>query len=116
MKTRNFALAVGLVVAALILIEAKRAFGQVVNQPFTLQWDDPNPPGFVTNYKIYKLNGTNWTSVGTSTNTTWNISLPPGIHTLAVSAVNGTGLESAKSTSIDLAVLLAVINLRVTQP
>lgn len=116
MKTRNFAIAVGLVVAALILIEAKRAFGQVVNQSFTLAWDNPNPPGFVTGYKIYKLNGTNWTSVGTSTNTTWSISLPPGIHTIAVSAVNSAGLESEKSGSIDLAVLLAVINLRVTQP
>ena len=116
MKTRNFALAVGLVVAALILIEAKRAFGLGIYQPFTLAWDNPNPPGFVTGYKIYKLNGTNWTSVGTSTNTTWSISLPPGIHTIAVSAVNGAGLESEKSGSLDLAVLLAVINLRVTQP
>ncbi len=116
MKTRNFALAAGLVVTALILIEAKRAFGQGINQPFTLAWDNPNPPGFVTGYKIYKLNGTNWTSVGTSTNTTWSISLPPGIHTIAVSAVNGAGLESAKSGSLDLAVMLAVINLRVTQP
>jgi len=116
MKTRNVALLIGLVVLLFLVIEAKRAFGQGANQSFTLAWDDPNPAGSVTGFRIYEKVGTNWTVVGTSTTTTWNILLAPGVHTLAVSAFKTNGLESPKSDSIDLGVLVAVINLRVTQP
>ncbi len=116
MTSRTIAWIVGATVGALLIVAATRSFGQESTRPFTLRWDDPNPQGLVVNYRVYRQTGTNWVVLGTPSTNAWTINLPPGIHTVAVSAVSGQGLESDRSPSLDVGVLVAVVNLRVSQP
>ena len=88
-----------------------------VTKPFRLRWDDPNPAGLVAGYRIYRQDGTNWVRLGDSTTNEWTIGLPPGAHRLAVTAwTSSGGLESQLSQPLDIAVLVAVVNLHVSQP
>lgn len=57
-----------------------------------LEWDDPNPPGTVLHYRIYRQVGTSWTELTRTTNLTAAVkSLPAGTNILAVTAM---GLEA----------------------
>lgn len=117
MKSRTIAWIIGATVGALLLVEAVRAFGQAPDsQSFTLRWDDPNPAGSVEGYRIYRRAGTNWVALADAATNVWSIELAPGIHQLAVTARGVGGLESGKSQPLDIAVVVAVINLRVSQP
>jgi len=117
MKSRTIAWIIGSTVGALLLVEAVRAFGQApASQPFTLRWDDPNPDGLVSGYRIYRRLGTNWVALADATTNVWTIELAPGLHQLDVTARGVGGLESDLSQPLDLAVVVAVINLRVSQP
>lgn len=117
MNSRTIAWLIGATIGALLLVEAVRAFGQApAGQSFTLRWDDPNPAGAVAGYRIYRRDGTNWVAMADASTNEWAITLAPGLHQLAVTARGVGGLESARSAPLDLAVVVAVINLRVSQP
>lgn len=117
MKPRTIAWLIGSTVGALLLVEAVCAFGQApAGQSFTLRWDDPNPAGSVDGYRIYRRFGTNWIALADASTNVWAIELAPGLHQLAVTALGVGGLESARSKPLDLAVVVAVVNLRVSQP
>ncbi len=117
MKARTLAWLICATVGALLLVEIGRAFGQApASQSFTLRWDDPNPVGSVEGYRIYLRSGTNWVALADASTNAWAIELAPGLHQLAVSARGVGGSESVKSQPLDLAVIVAVINLRVSQP
>ena len=117
MKSRTIAWLLGSTVGALLLVEAVRAFAQAPeSQSFTLRWDDPNPAGSVEGYRIYRRSGTNWVALADASTNVWSIELAPGLHQLAVTARGVGGLESDKSQPLDIAVVVAVINLRVSQP
>lgn len=97
MKSSTTAWIIGTTVGALLIVAAARAFGQEEPRPFSLRWDDPNPPGMVVGYRVYRHTGTNWVVLGTPATNSWSITLAPGLHTLAVTAVSGQGLESDRS-------------------
>lgn len=64
-----------------------------------LQWDDPNPPGVVQHFRVYRLTGTNWIEQTRTTNLTIAVSgLAPGTNVLAVTAV-GSVAESDRATA-----------------
>lgn len=92
MKSRTIAWIFGATIGALVIVAAARAVAQEATRPFTLRWDDPNPPGLVVGYRVYRQTGTNWVVLGTPATNVWPINLPPGTHTVAVAAVSGQGL------------------------
>lgn len=117
MKSRTIAWIIGSAVSAVLALHAPTSTGQSpIASPFRLMWDDPNPPGLVAGYRVLRDAGTNWVVLATTTNTSWTVDLPPGLHTVAVTAFSGHGLESDRSKPLDVAVLIAVVNLRVSQP
>lgn len=118
MKPKNVACLILGVVFLLVLICAKRASGAgSAARSYTLRWDDPNPSALVSGYRIYKWESTNWVRLGETTSTFWGIQLTPGSYRLGVTAVGKQGLlESEHSAPLDLDVIIAVINLSVTQP
>lgn len=93
--------------------------------PFRLAWDDPNPQGTVASYRVWRVTpptapstATNFALLATTTAREWTINLPPGLHTVAVSAVGSDlvdKVESPVSTNKTVGVLVAVVNLKVTQ-
>lgn len=123
-KPTTFLTALGLVLALTIA-----ATGQSFSAAWRLMWDDPNPTGSVTQYRVYRVTSvttntttqpptitTNWALLASPTSPVWPIAnLAPGLHTLAVSAVGTSGLESDKSTNAVIGLIVAVVNLRVTQ-
>lgn len=115
--TTRIAWIIGATVGALLLVESVRVFGQAPSaRPFRLIWDDPNPHGLVVGYRVYRDTGTNWTVLATTTTNAWAVDLPPGLHTVSVTALSGQGLESDRSEPLSVGVLVAVVNLRVSQP
>ena len=116
-KTKTIALWIVCVVVFFVLVEFFRALGQEPNGlPVTLLWDDPNPPGIVASYNVLEKHGTNWALVHTTFTNKASFKLSPGLHQLAVTAVGVGGYVSEKSAQLDLGVVLAVINLTVSQP
>lgn len=93
--------------------------------PFRLVWDDPNPPGSVASYRVWRVTppvapatSTNFALLATTTAKEWSITLAPGLHTIAVSAVGSDvvdRVESPVSTNKTVGVLVAVVNLKVSQ-
>jgi len=83
-----------------------------------LVWDDPNPAGAVSAYKVWRQTAPNtWTLVATVTDKRWPVVLPAGQHIVAISAV-GSGLdalESDKSLPKQFVLLLVPINVRLEQ-
>lgn len=117
MKSKTIAWILGSTVGVLLLWVAVQAFGQApASQSFTLRWDDPNPAGSVEGYRIYRKTPTNWIALADASTNVWSIELAPGLHQLAVTARGVGGTESPRSQPLDLAVVVAVINLRVSQP
>lgn len=102
----------------LLLVEFFRALGQEPNTglPMTLQWDNPNPPGVVAAYNVLEQQGSNWVLLQVALTNKASLRLSAGLHKLAVTAVSTWGMESEKSSSLDIGVVLAVINLTVSQP
>lgn len=73
-----------------------------------LIWDDPNPAGIVTGYKVWSAqsDGT-WLLVSTVTTNRWKIVLPVGEHKIAVSAIGGTNsIESDRSDAKIFTILI----------
>ncbi len=93
--------------------------------PFLLVWDDPNPQGSVASYRVWKVTppvppqtATNYSLLATTTAKQWPITLTPGLHTIALTAVGSDlvdKVESPLSTNKTVGVLVAVVNLKVTQ-
>lgn len=121
----TFIAALGLALALTVAVTA-----QSFAASWRLLWDDPNPAGSVASYRVYRVTGmttntattpptitTNWALLASPTTPAWPIAnLAPGLHTLAVSAVGTSGLESDRSTNAIVGLIVAVVNLRVTSP
>jgi hypothetical protein len=95
-------------VALLALIAlAPAAYSQTAASPFpvdfrhTLQWDDPNDPGFVGLFKVYvgTTNRTNTVSPFVAMDTLM-LGMPKGTYALSAVAVSTNGTESVQSTNI----------------
>jgi hypothetical protein len=111
MKTKT------LIASMLALATSAVVYAQsVAVPPWRLTWDDPNPAGSVTSYNVFRFVApATYTLLGTTTSNSWPITLPPGLHTVAVTATGLGGIESPRSTNHLFGVLVAVVNLRVTQ-
>lgn len=75
----------------------------------SLVWDDPNPPGVVASFRVWREEAPgSWAVIATVQTNRWVIVLPAGSHKLAVSAVSSSpeGLESALSLPKALTVLI----------
>ena len=65
--------------------------------PDDLVWNDPNPPGKVKQFNIYKETDLGaWTNIATVATNRWTITLPAGVYRLAVSAF-GMGTNEVSS-------------------
>jgi hypothetical protein len=75
----------------------------------SLVWDDPNPPGVVASFRVWREEAPgSWAVIATVQTNRWVIVLPAGAHKIAVSAVGASSeaLESALSPSKALDVLI----------
>jgi hypothetical protein len=75
----------------------------------SLVWDDPNPPGVVASFRVWREEAAgSWAVIATVQTNRWVIVLPAGAHRIAVSAVgaNSEALESALSLPKALTVLV----------
>lgn len=74
-----------------------------------LVWDDPNPPGTVASFKVWREEAPGvWETIATVTTNRWKIVLPAGRHRIAISAVGASAeaLESEFSPAKALDVLI----------
>jgi hypothetical protein len=86
---------------------APATYSQTAASPFpvdfrhTLQWDDPNDPGFVGLFKVYvgTTNRTNTVSPFVAMDTLM-LGMPKGTYALSAVAVSTNGTESVQSTNI----------------
>jgi hypothetical protein len=82
-----------------------------------LVWDDPNPQGTVSKYKVWAANSSDiWSVIATVNTNRWTIVLPAGAHKLAVSAVGGNEtIESDLSQTKIVIVLIQPTTPRIEQ-
>jgi len=96
-----------LIVACLFLLSARAD---------DLVWDDANPPGKVKQFNIWReVDLGIWTNIVSVPTNRWKITLPAGVHRLAVSAV-GMGsneVSSPLSAPAILTVFIVPANVRV---
>jgi len=81
-----------------------------------LVWDDANPPGKVKQFDIWRESDLGvWTNLVSVPTNRWKITLPAGVHRLAVSAV-GIGsneVSSPLSAPTILTVFIVPANVRI---
>lgn len=82
-----------------------------------LVWNDPNPSGVVTGYRVWRAESDGaWRVIATVSTNRWKIVLPAGAHKLGVTSVGGDGVvESDMSQSKIIVVLIAPETPRIEQ-